>query len=44
MIVKETGTIVITRACGGHKLRLDLLDFVFHEGTFNKMSISNSLA
>ena len=24
MIVKETGSIVITGACGGHKLRLDL--------------------
>ena len=24
MIVKETGSIVITGACDGHKLRLDL--------------------
>ena len=24
VIVKETGSIVITGACGGHKLRLDL--------------------
>ena len=32
MIVKEAGSIVITGACGGHKLRLDL------------QCISNSLA
>ena len=28
------GQIVITEACGGHKLRTDLQ---FHEGTLNKM-------
>ena len=32
----------MTGACGGHKLCLDCN--VFHEGTFNKMAISNSQA
>ena len=42
MIVKETGQIVITGACGGRKLCTDLQ--IFYEGTSNKMAISNSLA
>ena len=42
MIVKKTGQIVITGACGGRKLRTDLQ--IFYEGTSNKMAISNSLA
>jgi len=35
MIVAEAGQILITEACGGHKLRTDLQ---FHEGTLNKMA------
>ena len=41
MIVTEAGKIAITGACGGHKLRTDLL---FHEGTFDKIDLSNSKA
>ena len=46
MIAKETGSIVIMGACGGHKLRLDLLRFAmyFMKAPFNKIAISNSLA
>ena len=41
MIETEAGHIAMTGACGGHKLRTD---FQFHEGTFDKIALSNSQA
>ena len=43
MIVTEAGQVAITGACGGHKSRLRT-DLQFHEGTLNKMALSNSQA